>query len=116
MPTIAAAGLPEDFSPVTIPLPYRTGDVLGYLRGERFVGFYWDRDLGPTWDDGRAEQASRSVWLSFVSVASKLRQAYDVDIGSSETHPSHIFVWDRWRQKGYIASRESALRFLHRRT
>jgi hypothetical protein len=115
MPTTAAVGLPDDFVLIKIPLPYRTGDVLGYIRGERFVGFYWDRQRGPMWDDGLPVAADPSVWLSFVSVAAKLREHYDADIGSSNTDSTHMLVWDRWRQKGYVARIESGRQFLRDR-
>ena len=108
-------GIPDDFAPVAIPLPYRTGDVLGYIRGERFVGFYWDRNLGPVWDDGRPATADRSTWLSFVSVATRLQETYEVNLGSSDTESTHVLIWDRWRQKGYLALKDSALRFLRQR-
>ena len=115
MSTVAATGLPEDFVVVGIPLPYRTGDVLGYLRGERFVGFYWDRQLGPMWDDGLPVAADRSVWISFISVAARLEEHYEANIGSSDSAATHMLVWDRWRQKGYVAPVESARRFLRER-
>jgi hypothetical protein len=115
MSSVAATGLPEDFVAVGIPLPYRTGDVLGYIRGERFVGFYWDRDRGPMWDDGLPVAADRSVWISYISVAAKLEEHYHVDIGSSNTAPTHMLVWDRWRQKGYVATLDSGRRFLRER-
>jgi hypothetical protein len=115
MPTIAAVGLPDDFVLVKIPLPYRTGDVLGYIRGERFVGFYWDRDLGPMWDDGLPVAADPTVWLAFVSVAAKLQEHYDADLGSSNSNSTHMLVWDRWRQKGYVARMESGRQFLRER-
>ena len=112
MPSLAATGLPEDFVAVGVPLPYRTGDVLGYLRGERFVGFYWDRQLGPMWDDGFPVAADRTVWISYVSVAAKLEEHYNVNLGSSGSVATHMLVWDRWRQKGYVAPLKSARTFL----
>jgi hypothetical protein len=115
MSTTAAPRLPDDFVQIKIPLPYRTGDVLGYVRGERFVGFYWNRELGPMWDDGLPVAADPSVWISFVSVASKLSEHYDADIGSSSTDATHMLVWDRWRQKGYIALIDAGRRFIRER-
>jgi len=115
MRTVAPTGLPDDFVLVGIPLPYRTGDVLGYVRGERFVGFYWDRTLGPMWDDGLPVAADRGVWISYVSVASKLAEHYQADIGSSNSSATHMLVWDRWRQRGYVATQESGRRFLRER-
>lgn len=115
MTTLAATGLPDDFVLVGIPLPYRTGDVLGYVRGERFVGFYWDRELGPTWDDGLPVAADRGVWISYISVAAKLEEHYNANIGSSAANATHMLVWDRWRQKGYVATQESGRKFLRDR-
>jgi hypothetical protein len=115
MRTLAASGVPEDFKLIGIPLPYRTGDTLGYVRGERFVGFYWDRQLGPMWDDGFPVAADPSVWISYISIAAKLEENYEADIGSSTSDATHMLVWDRWRQRGYIATKESGRRFLRGR-
>ncbi len=105
--------LPFDFSPVTVEMPHRLGDALGYVRGARYVGFYWEPIVGPVWDDGEPFAADRVGWYMFVRTLASLGDYYDVNLGSSVSAATHVLVWDRSMQTGYLAPRVSALRFLH---
>jgi hypothetical protein len=109
----SALELPPDFAPVTVDMPHRLGDSMGYVRGARFVGFYWEPKSGPIWDDGEPFQADRVGWYTFVRTFTSLTDVYEVNLGSSISEATHVLIWDRERQAGYLAPRHSAISFLH---
>src|SRR5260221_5695810 len=95
-----AIELPADFAPVTVDMPHRLGDALGYIRGARYVGFYWEPERGPVWDDGEPFQADRVGWYTFVRTFTSLTDVYEVNLGSIRTQATHVFFWDRDLQAG----------------
>ena len=108
-----ALELPPDFAPVTVDMPHRLGDALGYIRGARYVGFYWEPMSGPIWNDGEPFPADKVGWYTFVRTLTSLTDVYEVNLGSSVAEATHVLIWDRELQTGYLAPRHSAIRFLN---
>jgi hypothetical protein len=110
----AQSPLPADFVPLTLVLPgIDKPEMLGYVGAARFVGFYWDIEIGgAVWNDGHSPQIGRSENFTFTRFVRPLAFLYNVNFGTRGGAATHVLVWDRERENAYMAPRESAIRFL----
>ena len=110
----AQAPVPEDFVPLTIVLPrVDQAEMLGYMGSSRFVGFYWDTELGgAVWNDGNQPRGGRSENFTFNRFIRPLAFLYNVNFGTRGGMATHILIWDREHETAYMAPRDTALRFL----
>lgn len=111
---LAQLPLPADFVPLTLVLPgIDRPEMLGYSGEARFVGFYWDIEVGgAVWNDGHHPQTGRSEDFTFTRFVRPLAFLYNVNFGTRGGAATHVLIWDRESESAYMAPRESALRFL----
>jgi hypothetical protein len=108
------ATVPADFIPLTVVLPGdEQTDFLGYPGTARFVGFYWDNEVGgAVWTDGSETAPGHSQSFTFLRFVRPLAFLHNINFGTRGGISSHFLIWDREQVTGYFAPRQSAQNFL----
>ncbi len=108
-----ALPIPPDFTELIELRSVAIEHKLGYFRDEPFVLFAFSPEGGEViWKDGRSSGFGTGGWRMFLDRIAPVARRYGADVGDIDRAGTHAVLMDRVRGAVYVATFESAQRFL----
>ncbi len=112
--------MPMDFMAVRGVYPAAFARDLGYTGKSRWVAFWWDdADDDVAWNDGTNEGLGEGAWEVWTKVVAPIgayfKHNHRANLGGAEEPATHMLLYDRGQQIGFVAPNESVLEFLAER-